>query len=283
MTGQFCSQDVYDAAVAAQAETTTTPSPAPSPVMTDFTRVKLPAWQPDEPAFWFELADEQFSLFTPAPSEKQKSALAGTIIPIDLLKQHRDARADAEKPYTKLKEAICGARVKSDIDLCSALLDAKLGPDEQPSDFLRRFFTTFAEVKGKDGKPMATAAQIKGWLAKQILERQLPPVVSSAMVADGLEATSPQVYMDKADLQLKAFKANQATVAAIAASVEDKADDIAAIRPKGKGGSTKKSGGAKSGGKGLKCFFHERFGDKAERCKGGDCVDKDKPLASRTN
>ena len=290
VTGQFCSREVYEQTAAElkgpSASQPVTPTET-SPIMSDFTKVKLPPWQPAEPDFWFELADEQFALYDPQPSEKQKSALAGTVIPIDVLKVHRTARADAAKPYTKLKEAICGAKTKSDIELCTTLLEARLGAEEQPSDFLRKFFTTFADVKSSDGKPMATAARVKGWLAKQILEHQIPTVVSSALLEDKLDAASSQTYMDKTDRQMQAFKANQATVASVAAAAAAaaKADEVAAIRQAkqpGRKGSKKSGGGKKIGGKDGKCFFHTKYGADAWNCEG-ECTEKGKPLAKKTD
>ena len=245
--------------------------------MNDVTKIKLPAWQAEEPAFWFELADTQFGLYDPAPTEKQKSALAAAIIPISTLKPHRTALQHV-RPYTALKEAICGATTKSDVDLCNMLLAAKLAPDDPPSEFLRRGFTVFAEVKGANGKPMTTAAQVQGWLMKQLLERQLPPVVASAMVDVNLETTDEvQAYMDKVDRQHKTFRANQS---AMVAAVADN-NDVAAIRPAKRGQAGKRTGGARIGGKDGKCYFHTRFGDKARSCEG-ECSERGKPLTKKT-
>ena len=131
--------------------------------MGDVTRIKLPAWQGDDPAFWFELVDSQFGLYTsPAPTEHQKAALVQTVIPISILKSHRTAMKDETTPYTKLKTSITGARVRSDVDLCNELLQAKLGPEEPPSDFFRRVLDTFGEIKGEAGKPMTKVSELQG-------------------------------------------------------------------------------------------------------------------------
>ena len=293
-TGRFCTKEDYEAAVSTKTgerEVKFEPKdvvPAaghagvtPHHTMADVTRIKLPAWQAEEPAFWFELADAQFALYTsPEPTEKQKVALAATIIPISILKSHREAMTDPTSPYTKLKTSITGAKVKSDIDLCTELLQAKLAPEEPPSDYLRRFLSTFAEVKGDDGKAMTTATQVKGWLAKHMLERQLPPVVASAMVSDRLDAAKPQTYMDKVDLQHKAYQANQSAHAALVAAV----DDVNAVAAKhsrpGKKRNEDKKGGV--GGKDGKCFYHTRWGKEAQRCEG-ECTEKGKPLAKKSD
>ena len=72
-------------------------------------KVQLPAWQDDDPAFWFQLADGMFELLSPPPTDKQKATIAGTKIPMEVLKKHKKALAQAE-PYKALKEALGGPK-----------------------------------------------------------------------------------------------------------------------------------------------------------------------------
>ena len=148
--------------------------------------------------------------------------------------------------------------------------------------FLRRCLTILADVKASDGSAM-TSGQRDGWFCKQLMERQLPPVVASAMVADALDADDPQGYMNKLDLQLKAYRANQASVLAAVTEADAVTDAVAGIRMTKRQNGAKKPGGAgKEGGKEGKCFYHYRFGDRAQRCDGDGCKDKNKPLAKKT-
>ena len=53
---------------------------------TDITKCKLPAWDGNQPEFWFRLADLQFALYKPeVATETAKAALATTVIPIEIL------------------------------------------------------------------------------------------------------------------------------------------------------------------------------------------------------
>ena len=241
-------------------------------------RVQLPPWQPDEPAFWFTLVDGLFEMFDPAPSEKQKSTLVGTKIPIEVLKAHKKALMDP-KPYSTLKATLSGTKVRSDAELFNELTNAKL--IEEPSTFVRKELTTLAEIQ-IDGKPITTIGQLQGWLVKQLLERQLPPVVASAALKTNLDADNPQSYMDHVDAHFKAYQANQAS-SNQAASITPTSGEVAAVNSSA---SKRRSGGKKYGGAardvvlvGGKCYYHHTYGSEAQKCKGNGCKDADKPLA----
>ena len=238
----------------------------------DVTRIKLPVWQRDQPEFWFRLVDIQFALYKPAPEEATKVALVCNTIPIDVLQAHQTALADPA-PYTALKKAICGAGKKSNAQLFKEILGLKM--DGKPSDFLRQSQTLMSQVTKADGTAMTTLAEFQGWLQKHLLERQLPGTVANALVEDTFSAGNAQTYMDRAD---KLHSSAIDRVEAITETAPTTGDDVAAVTNRQRGGNKKSGGAKKSGGNG-KCFYHDRFGDKALKCDGGDCKDRGKPLA----
>ena len=247
----------------------------------DISKIKLPPWRADRPAYWFKLADAKFALWTdPAPTEAQKLALAQEVIPGDLVEKHEsvwDITGVDAKPYTKLKEAIAGASQKSPTQLFNELMNLKL--TSKPSDFFRDGQVILKQVTAQ-GKAM-TVSQRDGWLLKQLLERQLPETVANALVRDTVDSSSPQGYLDKADelfnsATARASAGNTATVA------EETVSAVTAKSGNRFNKPTKKTGGGKVGGKDGKYYFHTRFGDKARSCEG-ECTEKGKPLAKKSD
>ena len=290
MTGKFCTQSVHDkhwADFDQRLAELDEDKPNITTAAMDVSKVKLPEWDPEDPSFWFTVADRKFKVCSPKPSEDLMAALVAEKIPLTILKAHKKAWEDADTPYTKLKLAITGAKRKTGIALFNDLMAAKLDPSAESgaSDYIRKALTILAEARGADGNPMTTAGQVHGWLVKQLLERQLPPVVASAMAADVVDADKPQDYMDKVDQQLQQHQASAPQRASV--SVVETEETVAAVtNAKGKRQTGKKPGGAKEGGKEGKCYYHARFGAKARAFKGDQgepCSKKGIPLAKKTD
>ena len=121
----------------------------PNTMTLDISKVKLPPWRADRPAYWFKLADTKFGLYTPAPTEKQKAALACDVIPGNLVEKH-EAALDDPNPYSTLKTAISGATKKPQAEIFNELLTAKL--TGTPSDFLRDGHVLLKQVIFNNGE-----------------------------------------------------------------------------------------------------------------------------------
>ena len=136
------------------------------------------------------------------------------------------------------------------------------------------------KVPGKDGKPQ-TLATFQGWLAKNLVEQQMPIHLRPTLARLSCEADDLSPYVDAADELYGSDAAAQrkVTVGAVEAA------PVAAVTPAGGGAKTaKKRGGGgskKSGGGGQgklvdgKCFTHNKYGKEAYTCQNTNCKMKD--------
>ena len=210
------------------------------------------------------MADAVYSMY-PGATEADKFGTALGVIPQTIYTRHASAWKGSADKWTALKNSVTGASTKTPQQLFTALLDLKL--TGAPSDFVREAVATMDKVPGKDGKPQ-TLASFKGWLAKNLVEQQLPIHLRPTLARLHCDADNLSPYVDAADELVGSDAAAQrrVTVGAVEATV-------AAVTPSGGGtkAGQKRGGGSKrGGGKKLvdgKCSTHHRFGKEAFTCQ----------------
>ena len=238
----------------------------------DVTKAKLPVWSPHDPAEWFDMADAVYSMY-PGATEADKFGTALGVIPQAIYTRHSAAWKGSATKWTALKNSVTGASTKTPQQLFTALLDLKL--TGAPSDFVREAIATMDKVPGKDGKPQ-TLATFKGWLAKNLVEQQLPVHLRPTLARITCDADNLSPYVDAADELHGSDAAAQrrVTVSAVEAA------NVAAVTPAGGGTKKKTGGGKKTSGRGKlkdgKCYSHNRYGKEAFTCQAPqDCKMKD--------
>ena len=289
LTGRFCDQSVYEGFWADfDAYNFVFPAATAAPALgddtmshRDVTKAKLPAWSPHDPAEWFEMADAVYAMY-PGASEADKFGTALSVVPQAIYTRHAAAWKGSADKWTALKTSLTGASTKTPQQLFTALLDLKL--TGTPSDFVREAVATMQKVPGKDGKPQ-TLASFQGWLAKNLVEQQMPVHLRPTLARLACEADNLSPYVDAADELYGSDAAAQrrVTVSAVEAA---SAAPVAAVTPAGGGArSGRRRGGGGSGGKKTgggrkltdgKCFTHHRYGKEAYTCQApSECKMKD--------
>jgi hypothetical protein len=239
--------------------------------------VKLPQFWAARPAAWFTLAESRFRL--KSITEEQQlfdhllSALGDDIIAGILDAIEEATRTDA--PYTQLKARLLETHVLSDFEKLERLFRCEPMGGRKPSELLSEMLQFCPDGKEKD-------------IFFHFLYLQRLPTPLRSMLGD-VQPGDPRALAARADRLLALNPHAQALIAA--AVEEQQSAPIAAVaqgRPfRGRGGRNNNQqrprGGGQSSGNtaaaknpspaslaressGL-CFFHWKFGDKANRCE----------------
>ena len=218
------------------------------------------------------MADAVYSMY-PGATEADKFGTALGVIPQTIYTRHASAWKGSADKWTALKNSVTGASTKTPQQLFTALLDLKL--TGAPSDFVREAVATMDKVPGPDGKPQ-TLSSFKGWLAKNLVEQQLPVHLRPTLARIACDAADLSAYVDAADELHGSDAAAQrrVTVSAVEAA------NVAAVTPAGGGTKKKTGGGKKTSGRGKlkdgKCYSHNRYGKEAFTCQAPqECKMKD--------
>ena len=106
------------------------------------TKINLPQWDAEDPAYWFVRAEGNFELLKGADgvalqlSDKEKLTLVGNAIPAEVMKRYKaDVIANS---YDTFKNAICGATTKTEALLFEDIVSAKIKPGQRQRGRLTR-------------------------------------------------------------------------------------------------------------------------------------------------
>ena len=245
----------------------------------------MPAYDPEDIDFWLAGVDGHFKMCKkangePAFDDEEKLTLLRSVVPPEVMRLYKKQILD--KDYNGFKTAISGAVQKTDAQIYEDVWAAKIQPHQTPSQYCHTLMVKLDMVQQKD---------LKKWIVKHSLERGLHANIRSAMADDNY---GPE-YLRKVDK----VHANQRTsqTAATTASVESviasmtaaglSETEVAFVKKTGGGGGTK-GGRYNSGGRSKatsdnkpatsrrRCKHHQKFGEQAWTCSGGDCPDKGK-------
>ena len=192
--------------------------------------LKLPEFYTDNPEVWFVYCDAQFQLRRITNDETKFAHIVLALPQSAAARVHELLTSPpAADKYVTLKAALLEKYTLSNTEKAAALLDmAGLG-ERKPSDLLAHMQTCHPK-----GKPF-------GFLSRELFLRQLPLDVRAHL------ADKQQLAM--AELAKEADQFFASTGARISAA------------------SSRPSAPVRAPAAGL-CFYHERFGEKAKRCKG---------------
>ena len=280
-------------------------------------KVDIPPWNPDDPSLWFQMVEDCFTLqrinegkTEPMP-DWDKLVRIGAKIPGEVMGLHKAHYTN--RNYEAFKNAICGVASKTDASLYREFTEMKFTEGMTPSTYIQKLLVIVGKLanttKCRDprkerkcnptvcGKDCGPGTLMSGkehvllkWLMKNSLETQLPEHMAAVLSSVPFDIDD---YLNQADSlyanhQAKAAKGAASVETCIAALSGLGADQqmIEAFKQAGKNKRRDNNNNNRSKDQGQnkqarRCKPHHLFGLKAWRCHGGDCVDKNRPLAEK--
>ena len=242
--------------------------------------IKLPQFWPDKTRFWFAQAEAQFET-KGITVEKTKFNHVVQMLDSKTATQAMDVieTPDATNPYTVLKQRLTKAFTLSDSEKAARIIDMSGLGDRTPSQCLADMLQLVPQNEAAD----------PGFLFREHFLRQLPSEVRTQLAQTtkiGTAAKTLRELADEADRYFTSTGARISTISASSASTDSSLPlitetstetEIFAISNRGgtaprgsQGPGSRGRGGSRQGFRTPKtftiCFYHGRFGDKAQKC-----------------
>lgn len=240
--------------------------------------VSLPAFWPSRTELWFALAEAKFDLAHPKITQQQtKFNHVLTVLPPEVANEVVDliTKPDRVEPYTKLKQAIIDRTTLSDSQKLKQLLSGEELGSRKPSQLLRNMRQLVAD-----------SGYVNDQALNELFLQQMPMTVKPILVSlTGL------TLEQKADIADRILETTIPTVAAITQperkqkpevidpmtaltskldSIINRLDDLENPnqKPKHRRQHSRTRSRSRTPGPGKRryCWYHFKFGDKAEKC-----------------
>ncbi|XP_065193198.1 uncharacterized protein LOC135824372 [Sycon ciliatum] len=256
------------------------PVPAPPPAAVTSVSLKLPPFWPNDPQLWFTQVEAQFAI-KGITVENTKYQYVVSSLTHEFAHEVRDVllQPPTQQPYTNLKrhlvERLCASEQKR---IRQLLTEAQLG-DRRPSQFLRHL------------RQLQGASVVESAVLQELFLQRLPPHVR--MVLASASSLSLEQQASLADNLMEIASTPQPALHHVAATPVSPSPD-ASMEPQelrteisslhqqlDRASSSQHRGRSQSPGHGRSksprrpqkdqsddtlCFYHRRFGDKAQRC-----------------
>ena len=217
--------------------------------------LKLPQFWPADPDLWFAQAEAEFTLRN-ITDEKTKYSYLVAALPQETARRVRDVlkTPPAEDRYAKLKRRLEVTFLLSEADRANRLLEIGEIGDRKPSELMD-------EIQALCGEHGLC------FLAKQIFINTLPQAIRLQM--NDVNFTDPQEAARTADSLWSTVQHHERKKNSVSA-VSKKSQQSQPVHTQSADSKPTKQG---------YCFFHQRFGNEAFRCKS-PCTH---PAASKIN
>ena len=282
-------------------------------------KVDIPPWNSEDPSLWFQMVEDCFTLQrinegrTEDIPDWEKLVKIGAKIPGEVMGLHKAHYTN--KDFEAFKNAICGVASKTEASLYREFTEMKFTEEMTPSAYIQKLLVIAGklantskcrdprktrkcdpEVCGGDcgpGNLMSGKEHILlKWLMKNSLETKLPEHMAAVLSSKPFDIDE---YLKQADSlyanhQAKTTKGVASVETYVAALSELGADQqtIEAVKRAGKdkkrdnnNNDRPKDQGQNRQTRGTRCRPHHLWGLQAWRCLGGNCADKNRPLAEK--
>ena len=241
--------------------------------------VRLPPFWPANPRIWFVQVEAQFSRRGITASRTKYEEVV-CVLPTEYATEIQDLLLDPpeEEPYEKLKHLLIARIADSERQKLRQLLTAEELGDRKPSQLLRKMQLLLGEK----------AKMIDSSLLRELFLQRLPANVQMIL------ASADSMTLDKlAEMADRVMDVATPTISSVRASSEDgdfrriiREEVAAALRTQGRSrprNSSRNGGGRnrsrrRSGSRGHSpantqgnsdgvCWYHQRFGENARKCR----------------
>lgn len=242
--------------------------------------MRLPPFWPDRPALWFAQAEAQFEL---AGITAERTKYSHIISQLD----HRYAAevedlitSPGEQPYQRLKEELVRRLSTSKEQRVRQLLTHEEMGDRKPSQFLRHLKSLAPDVPD-DFLRSIWASRLPSHLQTILAGQSTVSLEAISDLADRIYDVAPRPSIAVVDRPTAAATtpptANHLDNASILQRIEELSQQVAALsssrmqrrqRSRSRSGSLRRypSSSRPSSSVGAMCWYHRRFGDRANNC-----------------
>lgn len=228
--------------------------------------VKLPPFWPADPELWFLQVEAQFSTRNITADNTKYNHLVASLTP-EAAAEVRDlllAPPDSDK-YTGLMEAIIKRTTSSAEERITKVLTEEELDGRKPSQLLRRMQQLVSNNK----------ALVPDGLLKQVWMSRLPATVqailatSESLAIDGMAELADKVMEATGSVSVHAVQSANSEVSELRKEIQEmkhllRGRDNDRSKP---GSSRARSRTPAPATSGSLCWFHSKFGNKAEKCR----------------
>ena len=202
-------------------------------------RVKLPDFWPEAAHVWFCRADAEFQTKNVTLSSTKHSYLVAAL-PQDVALRVADAllQPDATDPYISLRDRLLKVYTLNDYERAEKLLDMPPMVGERPTVIMDRMLSLLPDSASRDDP---------GFLFRTIFLRKLPGDIRTQLVTLKTESIRELAEQGDEFWSTRPTTSTVSTVSQDANLLDQESVDVMPVRQL--------------------CFYHSKFGVKAEKCR----------------